>query len=135
MEGKVNFSKALEAVKGGAKITRQGWNGKGLWVEIQRPDEHSKMTRPYLFLVSPAGSTNQFGLIVRPFERVPWLASQTDLLAEDWEIMAEQVQKTTGKKLYAFRSTRRTREIIYRDSPHGENGFYRREPNEDKVVQ
>ena len=66
------FSSALKLVKNGIKISRQGWNGKGLWVEIQRPDQHSKMTLPYLYLNYPTG------------ERVPWLASQTDILANDW---------------------------------------------------
>lgn len=84
-----SFSAALQALKDGNKLTRQGWNGKGLWIEIQRPDEHSKMTRPYLFLVSPKGSTKQFGEDVKDFERVPWLASQTDLLAEDWILLEE----------------------------------------------
>lgn len=82
----MNFSQALEVVKLGSKITREGWNGKGLYVELQIPDLGSKMTRPYLYLVSPKGSTKQFGEDVKEFELVPWLASQTDLLAEDWTI-------------------------------------------------
>lgn len=87
MEGntvKYNFSDALDMIKDGEKISRQGWNGKGLWVELQKPDDNSKMTRPYLYLVSPKGSTNQFGDVVKDFERVPWIPSQTDLLASDW---------------------------------------------------
>lgn len=68
----IDFSQALIAVKNGARISRSGWNGKGMWVEIQRPDAHSKMTLPYLYLNTPAA-------------RVPWLASQTDILADDWE--------------------------------------------------
>jgi hypothetical protein len=83
----MDFSEALKYVKEGSRISRTGWNGKGLWVELQKPDEHSKMTRPYLYLVSPKGSTNQFGDDVKDFERVPWLASQTDLLANDWNAL------------------------------------------------
>lgn len=77
------FEYALRLLKQGKKLTRDGWNGKGLYVMLQVPDEHSKMTRPYLYLVSPAGSTNQFGGEDKE-HRVPWLASQTDLLANDW---------------------------------------------------
>ena len=77
----MDFSRALEAVKGGSKITRDGWNGKGLWLELQRPDEHSKMTLPYLYINYPADAINT------PGARVPWLASQTDLLAEDWVVI------------------------------------------------
>jgi hypothetical protein len=72
------FAAALELLKVGKKLQREGWNGKGLWIELQRPDAHSKMTLPYLFMGYPADATNT------PGARVPWLASQTDLLAEDW---------------------------------------------------
>ena len=74
----MNFEQALAALKTDQKIFRDGWNGKGLWVEMQRPDENSKMTLPYLFLNYPSDSKNTPGC------RVPWAPSQTDLLAEDW---------------------------------------------------
>lgn len=80
----MDFSQALDALKVGRKITREGWNGKGMWLELQRPDEHSKMTRPYVYMCLPRGSTNQFGDNMKELERVPWLCSQTDLMAEDW---------------------------------------------------
>lgn len=75
-----SFSVALQELKKGKKARRRGWNGKGLWLEIQRPDEHSKMTLPYLYLNYPKGDQYHNGC------RVPWLASQTDLLEEDWEV-------------------------------------------------
>ena len=68
----MNFSEALQAAKEGARIARTGWNGKGQWVAAQFPDEHSKMTEPYLYLKNA-----QDGI-------VPWIASQGDLFAEDW---------------------------------------------------
>lgn len=76
--GTVDFGGALSELKRGQRMARLGWNGKGLWIELQRPDAHSKMTLPYLFLNYPTDSVNT------PGARVPWLASQTDLLAEDW---------------------------------------------------
>lgn len=76
----MDFSDALAFVKDGHRIARQGWNGKGLWVELQSPDKHSKMTLPYLYLNYPSDSENT------PGARVPWLASQTDILADDWVI-------------------------------------------------
>lgn len=76
----LTFSVALTLLKRGKKLQRDGWNGKGLWIELQRPDAHSKMTLPYLFMAYPADATNT------PGARVPWLASQTDLLAEDWRV-------------------------------------------------
>jgi hypothetical protein len=70
----MNFSQALELVKTGRRISRSGWNGKGMYVEIQRPDSHSKMTLPYLFMRTAQG------------DLVPWLISQTDALADDWGV-------------------------------------------------
>jgi len=69
------FEQALAWVKDGKRIARLGWNGTGMWVALQVPDEHSKMTLPYLYLSTVGGKL------------VPWLASQTDLLAGDWIIV------------------------------------------------
>lgn len=77
----MSFGLAIEALKKGQKVARRGWNGKGMWLELQRPDAHSKMTLPYVFLNYPADAQNT------PGARVPWLASQTDMLAEDWRIV------------------------------------------------
>lgn len=77
----MNFGSALEALKSGHKVARAGWNGKGLWLEIQRPDANSKMTLPYIFMSYPDDAKNT------PGARVPWLASQTDMLAEDWSLV------------------------------------------------
>lgn len=74
----MNFGTALETLKANGKVSRRGWNGKGLWLELQRPDAHSKMTLPYIYINYPVDAQNT------PGARVPWLASQTDVLAEDW---------------------------------------------------
>ena len=73
-----DFGQALKALKSGSKVQRTGWNGKGLWLELQVPDANSKMTLPYIFMSYPTDAQNT------PGARVPWLASQTDVLAEDW---------------------------------------------------
>jgi hypothetical protein len=72
MGEEMTFGEALKHIKDGRAVRRIGWNGKGMWLELQRPDAHSKMTLPYIFMVTVTG------------DRVPWLASQTDILAEDW---------------------------------------------------
>lgn len=63
---------AVEALRNGNRITRAGWNGSGQYLELQEPDDLSKMTLPYVYIVTVQGNL------------VPWLASQTDLLADDW---------------------------------------------------
>jgi hypothetical protein len=78
----MDFGNALQVLKSGGKVQRSGWNGKGLWIELQTPDAHSKMTLPYLYMSYPEDAQNT------PGARVPWLASQTDMLAEDWRSVA-----------------------------------------------
>ena len=68
----MSFSAALELIKIGHCVRREGWNGKGQYLKVQRPDENSKMTLPYIYISTVQG------------DLVPWLASQTDILAEDW---------------------------------------------------
>ena len=54
----VTFGDALHHLKSGRKVQRTGWNGKGLWLELQEPDAHSKMTLPYIFMSYPADAAN-----------------------------------------------------------------------------
>ena len=68
----MNFGEALEQLKKGGKVARSGWNGRHMWVALQQPGERSKMSLPYLYICTVHG------------EFVPWLASQTDMLADDW---------------------------------------------------
>lgn len=70
-----DFGFALTALKNGLRVTRHGWNGKSQYLELQVPDENSKMTLPYIYITTVQG------------DQVPWLASQTDMLAEDWDIL------------------------------------------------
>ncbi len=68
----MTFSSALHELKAGKRVARLGWNGKGMFLQLQRPGQQSFMTLPYIYMKT---ADNQ---------RVPWLASQTDLLSEDW---------------------------------------------------
>ena len=77
----LSFGDALRELKRGKSVQRNGWNGKGLKIKAQFPDEHSKMTLPYLYIEYPTDAQNT------PGARCPWLASQTDIMAEDWEIV------------------------------------------------
>jgi len=69
-----DFGVAIHKLKGGNKVFRDGWNGKGQYLELQVPDEKSKMTLPYIYISTVQG------------DLVPWLASQTDMLATDWRV-------------------------------------------------
>ena len=83
----MNFGQAIETLKNGGKVARAGWNGKGLCLELQVPDEYSKMTLPYIYIQYPAFPASETAPNNHLNGRVPWLASQTDILAEDWLIV------------------------------------------------
>lgn len=114
------FSWALEVLKAGGSVSRQGWNGQRMYVVLQKgyPDgiainantaEATGLAegtvcrfRPYLMMRTADGSF------------VPWLASQTDLLAEDWQEGPNKPQhpqedleqlRRDQRKLYALQAT------------------------------
>lgn len=84
MEENNDFGTALLYLKDGRKVARRGWNGRGIFIELQLPDAHSKMTHPYIFIDTTGLQTVNPDA---PKNRVPWLASQTDMLATDWFIV------------------------------------------------
>lgn len=77
------FGWALNVLRCGHKVRRRGWNGKGIFIKLQVPDENSKMTSPYIYIDTTGLRSDN---AEAPRSCVPWLASQTDMLAEDWEI-------------------------------------------------
>jgi hypothetical protein len=80
----MSFGEAIKALKQCRKVARRGWNGVGIFIKLQTPDEHSKMTQPYIYIDTLELVTTNHNAIRG---RVPWLASQTDMLAEDWMII------------------------------------------------
>lgn len=79
----MNFGDALQALKDDKKVQRSGWNGKGMYLWLckcegelwQSPDGHTYERNSYIYMKTAQNSV------------VPWLASQTDLLAEDWQVV------------------------------------------------
>ena len=85
-EERVSYSKALKALRKGARIARAGWNGKGMYLVHFSPVGHGmEMLRvldidggteyPLLPFILMKTADNCY---------VPWLASQTDMLEDDW---------------------------------------------------
>ena len=83
----MNFGQAIEAMKAGKKVQRKGWNGKNQYIELamkvsyMNPDgdivnvDHEQMGNKAIAFVGTSGV--QLG----------WLASQADMLSEDWQIV------------------------------------------------
>ena len=94
MTQNLNFGQALQLAKEGGNIARKGWNGKGLSVKLFLPSENSEMTLPFLYMVYPLTPASESAPSNHIGAKVPWLASQTDMLAEDWMIL--DYQETTN---------------------------------------
>ena len=79
----VNFGLAVEAMKKGSRVARAGWNGKGVFIEIIF-DEGDCM-----LLSSGEGyeMCSWIGMKTADNKFVPWTASQTDILADDWVVL------------------------------------------------
>jgi hypothetical protein len=75
-----SFGGALEALKAGLRVARKGWNAHHV-LALQVPDEHSANTAPYIYMVVGQDAADM------PGKRLPWVASQTDLLSEDWYVI------------------------------------------------
>lgn len=82
----VSFGHAVELLKDGHRVARAGWNGKGMFLVFIGGNEYevnaylrfnSQELAPYIAMKT---ADNKL---------VPWLASQTDMLADDWQIVGE----------------------------------------------
>lgn len=71
----MTFGDALVQLLAGVSVQRTGWNGNHS-LTLQVPDSNSKMTQPYIYMTTEQGAV------------VPWVASQTDLLATDWAVVS-----------------------------------------------
>ncbi|CAJ1226632.1 DUF2829 domain-containing protein [Lactiplantibacillus xiangfangensis] len=84
----MDFGQALKELKRGKRLARKGWNGKGIFIKMQKPDKQSFMTHEYIYIdTTGLNSDNE----AAPKDRVPWLASQTDMLADDWEVVGNRL--------------------------------------------
>lgn len=85
----MNFGQALAALKEGLKVSRAGWNGKGMFLFLV-PGSTFKVNRAPLLGIYPEGTEINYcphiDMRTADGKIVPWLASQTDVLAEDWAV-------------------------------------------------
>lgn len=74
----LDFGLAVEALKQRQRVAKQSWNKSGMYLELQEPDQYSKMTAPYIYITIDGDY------------RIPWHPSQADILEDDWMIVNEQ---------------------------------------------
>lgn len=86
----LSFGLAIEALKKGFKATRRGWNGHGMFIFLV-PGSRFKVNRSPLLGIYPEGKEidyrSHIDMKTVDGSIVPWVASQSDILADDWEIL------------------------------------------------
>ncbi|WP_286174077.1 DUF2829 domain-containing protein [Rhodobacter sp. NTK016B] len=97
MDDRFDFSTALRVIKRGGRVARAGWNGKGMWVALtpgsEFPAQHAKDGHASKHRAREMEPQVGHNITLLPHIDmraadgsmvIGWLASQTDLLAEDW---------------------------------------------------
>ncbi|MGH7744965.1 MAG: DUF2829 domain-containing protein [Candidatus Dormibacteria bacterium] len=74
----MDFSEALSYLRRGSRVSRAGWNGKGMWLLLIPADA---------WMIDDISGER---METTTGHRLPWLASQTDLLADDWQRLVER---------------------------------------------
>lgn len=93
----MKFGDAIEALKAGKKVARTGWNGKGMWLSLSC-DGSREVAAENFWSPHNAEFARQNGGTAKVLPSITmktatgeilmgWLASQTDMLAEDWEVV------------------------------------------------
>ena len=83
----MNFGQALEAMKGGKKVARAGWNGKNQYIELATNNSYVNASRQIINCEHDAIGNKAIAFVGTSGVQMGWLASQADMLAEDWVIV------------------------------------------------
>ena len=86
----MNFGKAIEEMKSGKKVARQGWNGKNQYIELATNISYKNAGGDIVNCEHDAIGNKAIAFVGTSGVQMGWLASQADMLAEDWQIVQEQ---------------------------------------------
>ena len=88
----LNFGQALEAIKNGKRVAREGWNGKNMWLRLFKPfyDKEFEVIELYPLDIDSGTLLPWIGIRTAQNGFVPWLASQQDMLEEDWFVILDK---------------------------------------------
>lgn len=84
----VSFGEALEALKAGKKAKRAGWNGKNQYIELATNISYTDARGNIVNCEHDAIGNKAIAFVGTSGVQMGWLASQADMLAEDWEVVA-----------------------------------------------
>lgn len=83
----MKFGEAIEKCKQGAKIQREGWNGKAQYVELATCISYQNAEGKIVNVNHDAIGNNALAFVGTSGVQIGWLASQADMLAEDWRVV------------------------------------------------
>lgn len=83
----MNFGQAIAALKKGKKVARAGWNGKNQYIELATCISYKNATGEIVNCEHEAIGNKAIAFVGTSGVQIGWLASQADMLAEDWVIV------------------------------------------------
>ncbi len=81
----MDFGDAIRALKEGKRVAREGWNGKGMWLVYIHPGNAMHTSMAGSFDMQPCIGMKTAQNVMQP----GWLASQNDMLADDWMVVGD----------------------------------------------
>ena len=81
-----NFGKAIQLMKLGKRVQREGWNGKNQYIELATNISYKNANGEIINVEHEAIGNKAIAFVGTSGVQLGWLASQADMLAEDWII-------------------------------------------------
>ena len=86
----MDFGKAIQLLKKGKRVQRQGWNGKNQYIELANNISYMNVNDEIINAEHQAIGNKAIAFIGTSGVQLGWLASQADMLAEDWKLVEEE---------------------------------------------
>ena len=110
----MNFGEAIYAMKMNSAVRRTGWNGKGMFLYFVPEGRYAPCTGPGKWIAGDDGKVPYGAYIAMKTAQgnvVPWLASQTDMLSDDWEVCNSELNPEYAKDPLANNPTKSNAEL------------------------
>lgn len=86
----MDFGKAIELLKDGKRLQREGWNGKNQYIELATNISYVNANNEVVNVNHEAIGNKAIAFVGTSGIQLGWLASQSDMLAEDWKVVEEE---------------------------------------------
>ena len=83
----MNFGKAINLLKEGKKLRRKGWNGKNQYIELATNISYKNVDGEIININHKTMGNKAIAFIGTSGVQIGWLASQSDMLSDDWELI------------------------------------------------